>query len=342
MPLFVSKRKESEISTLPGWERLNPEELQARSIGLLSAVLALLDALKGQTVSPGSRESSDFSNRLDEIGRRLVNRPATRAELASMREDIASSAVRHGEWQRKSVFDLQYEIAGGTQELLGLIRSAAEQHAERTRFLVEYRTAIAATPGIPPAALTTLDGEIARSQATAEQLRREYAAAQEFVDRRLKRLENASSRDFASGLPNRASFDSVLSSACRDVGVMRRPYCLALIGVQSEGGLGAADAVARHVATHRPNLLPAHYVLARTGTDEFAVLLPLNPEEATNQIQHALRQLQAHPIVGTEGQAVTAHFSAGLAALQPDESPSEVWGRAAIHLMQHNRIQASA
>lgn len=342
MPLFVSKRKESEIPTLPGWERLTVEELQARAIGLLSAVLALLDAMKGQTVSPGSRESTEFVNRLDQIGRRLVNRPANRAELAGMREDIASSAVRHGEWQRKSVFDLQYEIAGGTQELLGLIRHASEQHAERTRFLVEYRAALAATPGMPTAALTTLDTEIACSQASAQQFRNEYNAAQEFVDRRLRRLEGASSRDFASGLPNRASFDSVLASACRDVGIMRRPYCLALIGVQTGDSPGASDAVARHLATLRPNLLPAHYVLARTGSHEFAVLLPLNTEEATSQIHHVLRQVQAHPILGIDGTVVAAQFSAGLTSLQPDETPAEAWGRAAIHLMQHNRIQASA
>lgn len=126
--------------------------------------------------------------------------------------------------------------------------------------------------------------------------------------------------DHLTNLMNRRGFDVLLESMMSAHSA--EPLSVALIDldllrkINDTDGQTAGDAVLRRVASIWAEQLKPDFTLARTGGDEFALLMPNTDEDEARNVINALRETHVF------------EFSAGLTSLRPGESASLLIGRA--------------
>lgn len=141
---------------------------------------------------------------------------------------------------------------------------------------------------------------------------------------RQQRLIEASGRDAATGLPNRAG---LVLTAPRQLDAARKgggSLTLALIDLDhfqrrvAEDGVSAGDRMVRHVAALLSELPVAHDALARIGRQEFVVLLPGPIGSVWERLERTRQALGTRPVPGGHAGEAPASFSAGLATFPHD------------------------
>ena len=126
--------------------------------------------------------------------------------------------------------------------------------------------------------------------------------------------------DELTGLPNRRHFMNQLQLAGRRSAASDEPYALMLIDIDNfkrlndEHGHAAGDQALLHFADVASAILKAPALLARTGGDEFTVLLPgMDEAAATEAAQDLIALVRRAPLV-SGGRRMPMTVSIGIAA----------------------------
>ena len=144
-------------------------------------------------------------------------------------------------------------------------------------------------------------------------------------------LEQLAATDSLTGLKNRREFDRMLRS------IPREPFAVLAIDVDhlketnDEDGHDAGDALLRAVATTLSLLVRGWDVLARTGGDEFAALLPGAGAEEAAKVAERMR-VAMHSVPSSR-----ARISVGWAAAPAGADPQTVWTAADMCLYRAKR-----
>ena len=142
------------------------------------------------------------------------------------------------------------------------------------------------------------------------------------VDRLYARLEHKALHDELTGLPNRRALAERITDEIAAANATRRPLALLVVDLDAlkelndRHGHGAGDAGLVHVArTVRARLRPGD-MIARTGGDEFCVVLPGTSAEQAGAIAAALvGAVQTAPLAH-DGKAISLTLSIGGAEWQ--------------------------
>lgn len=145
------------------------------------------------------------------------------------------------------------------------------------------------------------------------------------LEGQLKRNQHLAQHDALTGLPNRRLFQDRISGAVERA--RQRNACMAMLAIDLDGfkqvndslGHHIGDEVLQHVARLFSGRLRRIDTLARTGGDEFSVVLegPITRQEAAG-VASTLRQLLETP-VSVAGYSMQIGASIGL-ALFPDDA----------------------
>lgn len=137
------------------------------------------------------------------------------------------------------------------------------------------------------------------------------------------RLNYLASHDELTDLANRDTFEKALDKAIL-IGARRQiPYALLYIDLDrfklhnDAAGHGSGNYLLQTVANNLRSALPQEYLLARLGSDEFAVLLQGANEEEAQQTAEHLRRLTAE--IEPDGDQIVYHvgISIGLTMIRP-------------------------
>lgn len=171
-----------------------------------------------------------------------------------------------------------------------------------------------------------------------------YASFEDITERVLlsQELKLQASTDDLTGLANRRSLMQRL--VLEFDRVQRLPACTCAVLaidldlfklVNDHHGHAAGDAVLQHAAALMRRVTRQHDLVARSGGEEFTVLLPdTGADEAAALAERLRAGLQAQP-VGHQGQQLQVTLSVGVSAIQPgDASIDKVLARADAALYQ--------
>ena len=177
--------------------------------------------------------------------------------------------------------------------------------------------------GVMSVAVSAIAGIPRRLQ---RQLDREWAA----------RFHERSIRDELTGLYNRRHFNDVMDGAVRSG--PGTPFALVLLDlndfkrINDTYGHAAGDAALVHTATVLSNVAPTIATLARTGGDEFAVILPgLDRTSGAKFVRDVEVALKMAPF-GVDGTSMRLYAACGMAEWAPGMSAEEVLREADLAL----------
>ncbi|HEY8185288.1 MAG TPA: diguanylate cyclase [Pyrinomonadaceae bacterium] len=145
----------------------------------------------------------------------------------------------------------------------------------------------------------------------------------------LDTVEEAAYTDHLTGAPNRRRFDEQLEREIERAERYRHPFCLVLLDVDDlkkindEFGHKGGDEVINHLAEILQENIRAPDLAARTGGDEFAVLLVETTVVRGVEVADRLRQTikaSDFPTGGSETIKITASF--GIAEFRSEERTS--------------------
>jgi diguanylate cyclase (GGDEF)-like protein/PAS domain S-box-containing protein len=169
-------------------------------------------------------------------------------------------------------------------------------------------------------------------------------AEEEALFAAIRRLEEQTTRDFLTGLYNRAYLFEILDRERSRAVRYGQPLAVLMVDlddfkrVNDDHGHDAGDALLRMVATALKSAVREGDVLARYGGDEFCVLLPNTDASAGIQVAERMRAqvaaLKAPPL----GLGVDASVGLATTADAPDEPPDGVLRRADAALLAAKRL----
>ena len=170
-----------------------------------------------------------------------------------------------------------------------------------------------------------------------------YVAAGDAEGRQLADLALASRRDPLTGLPNRRAFDEELAREVARAARTGAPLAVAVLDVDrfkavNDGhGHAVGDAVLRAVAARARAVVRAGDLAARTGGEEFGLLLPGADLAGAVELAERVRAALAARPVEAAGRALVVTASLGCAALGPGESPEALVARADARMYEAKR-----
>ncbi len=147
----------------------------------------------------------------------------------------------------------------------------------------------------------------------------------------LRRVKEEASIDPLTGLRNRRSFERALSEFFRDFKKFGYPFSVIMFDlddfkeINDTYGHLAGDKVLKEIGNILRNYLRAKDVPARTGGEEFTIILPGITREEALMVAERLRKVIANYAVEYEGKKISPTASFGVAEVTPDtESPEEL------------------
>ncbi len=147
----------------------------------------------------------------------------------------------------------------------------------------------------------------------------------------LRRVKEEASIDPLTGLRNRRSFERALSEFFRDFKKFGYPFSVIMFDlddfkeINDTDGHLAGDKVLKEIGNILRNYLRAKDVPARTGGEEFTIILPGITREEALMVAERLRKVIANYAVEYEGKKISTTASFGVAEVTPDtESPEEL------------------
>lgn len=140
--------------------------------------------------------------------------------------------------------------------------------------------------------------------------------------------------DSLTDLPNRTAYQDAILPLCQVMQKTQKPLCLAVCdidhfkSVNDTWGHLAGDKVLRLVPKQMRDALKAEDLIFRYGGEEFVIVLPNTTLEQAMERAEAIRLAVVKTPFNVQGEPVTISISIGVAELQPQESPNDLFGRA--------------
>lgn len=240
----------------PGWVQVRGAPLQdGKSVIAVTPLAGLKNALFVRILSPAIW-------RLSEEGRVLEATDSLAEWLGTTSDEIVGTYAR--QWMEEAEagerFEAEFLPLGGGRKRGVVLRSHSELLGGGAIDII--------------------------SDLTAEQGRRVRLREE------VERMKALAFTDALTGLPNRRAFSAALETAAEGVG----PYALALIDlddlkvINDTHGHAAGDRALIAVAEALRRTVRESDVIARTGGDEFAVLLPKGSASTVAYVESRLRQ----------------------------------------------------
>ncbi len=145
----------------------------------------------------------------------------------------------------------------------------------------------------------------------------------------LKRAKEEANIDPLTGLRNRRSFERALAEFFRDYGKFGYPFSVIVLDldnfkrINDTYGHMAGDKVLKEIGNILKNYLRAKDVPARTGGEEFAIILPGITKEEAMKVAERLRKVIANYTVDYEGIKINPTASFGVAEVSQGVSSAE-------------------
>lgn len=145
----------------------------------------------------------------------------------------------------------------------------------------------------------------------------------------LKRAKEEANIDPLTGLKNRRSFERALTEFFRDYKKFGYPFSVIVLDldnfkrINDTYGHMAGDRVLKEIGNILKNYLRAKDVPARTGGEEFAIILPGITKEEAMGVAERLRKVIANYTVDYEGIKINPTASFGVAEVSPDIGSAE-------------------
>jgi diguanylate cyclase len=215
-------------------------------------------------------------------------------------------------------------------------RRAGEQSATFEDALAHWQQAVESGEGANPARFASIqaDTQVMRASVQALQDRMKQASGEiDKLRQELARVHEEALRDSLTGLANRRAFDRRLAKLFE----APTPACLLVADidhfkkVNDTYGHLFGDQVLRAVAEAIRSCLPPQHLAARTGGEEFAVLLPGTSVSASQQLAERIRTTVAGSRIRRrgEGEAIgNVTISMGLTPHRENDSPESWFDRA--------------
>ena len=147
----------------------------------------------------------------------------------------------------------------------------------------------------------------------------------------LKKVKEEANIDPLTGLRNRRSFERTLSEFFRDFRRFKYPFSLIMFDLDNFKDINdtyghlAGDKVLREIGNILRNYLRAKDVAARTGGEEFAIILPGITKEVATLVAERLRKVIANHTVEHGDKKIDFTASFGVAEMRDDvESPEDL------------------
>lgn len=163
------------------------------------------------------------------------------------------------------------------------------------------------------------DGALEQVYASFEDITQRVSLEQE--------LKRQASTDFLTGAANRRGLMARLDTEFRRTRRLSASSCAVLAldldhfkHINDTFGHAAGDIVLRHLAGRAQACIRDTDLLARTGGEEFAVLLPDTPVAAAAQLAERLRQDVERAEIAFEGHVLRITVSIGLAVIEPGDA----------------------
>ena len=170
-----------------------------------------------------------------------------------------------------------------------------------------------------------------------------YVAAGDAAGRQLAELARVARQDPLTGLPNRRALDEELGRAVARAARAGTPLSAVVLDVDrfkqvnDAHGHAAGDLVLAAVAARAAAALRAGDLVARTGGEEFAVLLPGADLARAAEVAERIRGAVAGEPVSGPGWALSVTVSLGCAELGPGDDGRALLARADARLYEAKR-----
>ncbi len=184
------------------------------------------------------------------------------------------------------------------------------------------------------------------AEARAQELKQELSRVQDESRQLRERLHEAADlamRDGLTGLNNRLAFDERIALECERWARYGRPAVLSIWdidffkGVNDRFGHSAGDKVLRIIAGLMKKSVRKVDFVARSGGEEFVLLLPETEIRGALEAADKLRAAIASSRFQYRGEPVPVTISCGLAELIPGDTPEAVYRRADQALYEAKR-----
>lgn len=286
-------------------------------------------------------------------------------EPAALRAALDAHLAQHGTLDEAATQALYREhlsdddayatmrMADGVRRVLsGMSDSAATASDQAQRFGQSLERLSAELPQAPSPVLDELRAQTAQMQAAVEHLQQRLAASRDEVATlrdEVRRARHESLVDGLTGIANRRAFDQWLAAAlaacAADPGAQR--LCLVVCDIDhfkrinDRFGHAFGDVVLRAVAQVLASVAPELGLAARTGGEEFALLLPAHDLDAARQLAERARLAIAASRIhrrGEEGTIERVTASLGVALYRDGEAATDFVDRADRALYQAKSI----
>ena len=163
----------------------------------------------------------------------------------------------------------------------------------------------------------------------------EQKAEIEKLRHELRRVKEEASVDPLTGLRNRRSFERALTEFFRDFRRFRYPFSVIMFDLDNFKSINdtyghlAGDKVLREVGHILRNYLRAKDIAARTGGEEFAIILPGIMKDEAILVAERLRKVIANHSIDYEGKKINMTASFGVVEMGDDiEAPEDILKKA--------------
>ncbi len=249
------------------------------------------------------------------------------AESANLVERIASELYNEIQSVLKSVSEHQKSITEGGSKLEELTHSVESKDIKRllNRIMQEVK------------------GLKSVNRKFMEKLEEQSNEIQKLKEE-LRRAKEEASIDPLTGLRNRRSFERALSEFFRDYKKFGYPFSVIVIDlddfkrINDTYGHLAGDKVLKELGNILRNYLRAKDVPARTGGEEFTIILPGITKKEALSVAERLRKVLENYTVEYENVKINPTASFGVAEVTPeDDTPYEMIRRADENLYKAKR-----
>ncbi len=261
------------------------------------------------------------------------NMKLSKAELLDLYLDIFQIKGNHE--QLKSAQFLEGLLESIYDEVKKMLKSAANHNeaigkgGER----LEQMVALAPTSDIKKILRAVLEEVKTLRSANDKFITKleEQRAEIEKLREELRKVREEASIDPLTGLRNRRSFERALQEFFRDYKKYGYPFSVIMIDldnfkqINDTYGHLAGDKVLREVGNILRNYLRAKDVAARTGGEEFTIILPGIRKDEAVMVAERLRKVMANHTVDYEGKKINFTASFGVAEMRDGvESPEDL------------------